>query len=164
MLLGESPLCRWGIKAGARGHLREAWLCVCEFAGWWQLSHCQYWFVSSLKMWDLFRMNIEIKPLPAQVLIDWTLFYSNAIEVQPGEGMVSLLHPSTFTVFGVLLILFIFLEEFTLNFLQNQFPCVFISSSLFTHVYWRLQCLKALTVEELSSCSSFKSECILDAI
>jgi len=67
-------------------------------------------------------------------------------------------------VFGVVLILFIFLEEFTLNFLQNQFPCGFISNSVLTSIYWGLQCLKALTVDELSSCSSFKSECILDAI
>jgi len=53
--------------------------------------------------------------------------------------MVGLLHPEMFMVFEVGLIPFIVLEEFTFDFLQSWFPCIFISNPKLTSIYQELQ-------------------------
>lgn len=68
-----------------------------------------------------------------------TLFYSNEILLKSGKRMVGLLHPEMFMVFGVGLFPFIVLDEFTFNFLQSWFPCVSISDSKLTSIYWELR-------------------------
>lgn len=70
-----------------------------------------------------------------------------------------------FMVFEVVLLRFVFLEEFTLDFLQNWFPCIFISNSKLTGVYWGLQCLKSIDCRRaFIHTAILKSECIPDAI